>query len=87
MTITVVPEVSSVRVQMDLQIPNSALQAPPEKPGMFEQADIDWGLKSPRSPKPLGDPNLQTYGVLKISALKYVKTLIDQDIRTLGGQP
>ena len=54
---------------------------------MFEQVDIDLGLKSPRSPKPLGDPNRQTYAVLKVSALKYVKTLIDQEIRTLGGQP
>jgi len=87
MTIKVVSEGSSVRVQMDFLIPDGTLQAPPEKPGMFEQADIDWGLKSPRSPKPLGDPNLQRFGVVKVAALKYVKTLIDQEIRTLGGQP
>jgi hypothetical protein len=85
MEIKVIPEGSSVRVQMDLLIPNGELQGPPEKPGLFEQADIDWGLKSPRPPKPLGDPNLQTYGALKVSALKRVKTLIDQEIRALGG--
>jgi len=87
MTITVVPEGTSTRVQLDFLIPNSQLQVPPKKPGMFEQADIDAGLKNPPSPQPLGDPNPQPYGVIKVSALKYVKTLIDQEIRTAGGQP
>jgi hypothetical protein len=87
MTITVVPEGTSTRVQMDFLIPNSQLQLPPKKRGMFEQADIDWGFKKPEPPQPLGDPNPQPYGVIKVSALKYVKTLIDQEIRTAGGQP
>ena len=87
MTITVVPEGTSTRVQMDFLIPNSQLQVPPKKPGMFEQADIDWGLKNPPSPQPLGNPNSQPYGVIRVSALKHVKTLIDQEIRALGGQP
>ena len=63
------------------------LQLPPKKRGMFEQADVDWGFKKPEPPQPLGDPNPQPYGVIKVSALKYVKTLIDQEIRTAGGQP
>ena len=45
MTVNVVMSGSSVRVLVDEQIPDGVLQGPPRKPGMFEQADIDWGFK------------------------------------------
>jgi hypothetical protein len=87
MTITVVPEGDSMRVQINFLIPNNQLQVPGKKPGYFEQVDIDAGLKSARPPQPLGDPNTQPYGVIRVSALKHVKSLIDQEIRALGSQP
>jgi hypothetical protein len=54
---------------------------------MFEQADIDWSFKQPPTPQPLGDVNRQPVGIVQVAALKYVKGLIDQEIRRLEGQP
>jgi hypothetical protein len=87
MTVNVVMSGSSVRVLVDEQIPDGVLQGPPRKPGMFEQDDIDWGFKQPPEPQPLGDVNRQPVGIVQVAALKYVKNLIDQEIRRLEGQP
>jgi hypothetical protein len=45
MTITVVPEGDSMRVQINFLIPNNQLQVPGKKPGYFEQVDIDASFK------------------------------------------
>ena len=87
MPIRVVMEGASVRVLVDELVPPGALTAPAEKLGMFAQADVDWGFKKPPTPQPLGDVNRQPVGIVQVAALKYVKGLMDQEIRRLEGQP
>ena len=86
MAVKVVIEGSAVRVLVDVQVPAGALKAPPEKPGMFAQADIDWGFKKAPPPRPLGELNREQAGVIKIAALNYLKELIEEEIRTLKSQ-
>ena len=68
---------------IDVQVPVSALKAPAKKLGMFAQADADWGFTKAPSPDPLGNPSRQTVGALQVTALRYVKGLIDQQIQAL----
>ena len=70
MTINVVMIGSTIHVLVDERIPDGVLQGPPRKLGMFEQADVDWGLKNPPPPQPLGDVNRQPVGVVQSSSPK-----------------
>ena len=70
---------------IDIQVPASALKAPPKKLGMFAQADVDAGFTKAPSPGPLGALSGQPVGVIQVAALKYAKELIDQQIKVLGG--
>ena len=79
-------EGTTLRVLIDEQIPDGALTVTP-KLGYLEQTDINWGLKSPPPPQPLGEVSRQPVGVVQVAALKYVKRLIDQEIQRLEGKP
>ncbi len=85
MPIKVVVARSTVRVLIDEEVPVDALKAPPEKLGMFEKADRDWGVKKEPPPRPLGELDRHSYGIIKTSALRYVKALIEEEIRALEG--
>jgi len=86
MTIKVVMEGSSVRVLVDEQVPAGALTAPPEKLGMFAQADVDWGFKKAPSPRPMPELDREKAGVIKLAALNYVKGLLEAEINSLKSQ-
>lgn len=70
---------------LDFQVPISALKAPPKKLGMFAQADVDWGLTKAPPPEPL-KLDRQPVGVVQVAALRYLRVLIDAQIRALGGE-
>ena len=86
MTIKVVMEGSSVRVLVDKQVPAGDLTAPPEKLGMFAQADVDWGFKKAPSPRPMPELDREKAGVIKLAALNYVKGLLEAEINSLKSQ-
>jgi hypothetical protein len=86
MTINVGMVGTTIHVLVDEQIPDGVLTVT-SKLDMWDEADVKWGLMKPPPPTPLGDPNGRSLGEVRVAALKYVKGLIDQEIRRLGGQP
>ena len=59
---------------------------PPEKLGMFAQADVDWGFKKAPSPRPMPELDREKAGVIKLAALNYVKGLLEAEINSLKSQ-
>ena len=67
---------------IDVQVPIKELKFPPKKLGMFAQADVDWGYKAAPSPEPL---SRQPRDIVRAAILRYVRTLIDKEIKQLEG--
>jgi hypothetical protein len=78
-------DLAKAKEWIDVQVPIAALKIPPKKLGMFAQADVDWGFTKAPSPTPLSPLSGQPVGVVQVAALRHVKTLIDEQIRALGG--
>ena len=67
---------------IDIQVQAKELKFPPKKLGMFAQADVDWGYKAAPPSEPL---SRQPGDLVRAAILRYVRTLIDKEIKLLEG--
>ena len=87
MTVNVGMSGSTIHVLVDEQIPDGVLTGTSKTRICLIRPTLIGALSNPLRLTPLGDPIRRPLGVVRVAALKYVKGLIDQEIRRLGGRP